>query len=112
MVKLHICGNTTQLLGEMTKSGADLYNVDHLVSLSRANEVYSKHGLCYKGNLDPVAHILRADPEDCRIMAEECIRKAQGSRFILSAGCEIPAKTPDEVFSAFCKAPQTYQFTA
>ena len=33
---------------------------------------------------------------------------AEGARYMLSAGCEIPAETPDEVFRAFCEAPALY----
>lgn len=106
LVKLHICGNTTSLLELMAESGADLYNVDHLVPLSRAKEVYAAAGKCFKGNLDPVADMMQSTPERCRERALECIAVAQGSRFMLSAGCEIPAATSDEVFRAFCEAPQ------
>jgi uroporphyrinogen-III decarboxylase len=62
LVKLHVCGSTTCLLGQMATSGADLFNVDHLVP----------------------------------------------TRSMLSAGCEIPAATPDEVLRAFCDAPKTF----
>ncbi len=109
LVKLHICGNTSHLLNQMATSGADLFNVDHLVPLDRARDVYAAHGRCYKGNLDPVAHIMQATPEQCQARAHECIQIAQGTRYMLSAGCEIPAETPDEVFRAFCDAPKTFR---
>jgi uroporphyrinogen-III decarboxylase len=89
----------------MVTCGADLYNVDHMVSLAQARDVYAKHGLCFKGNLDPVSDMARATPEKCRARALECITAARGSRYMLSAGCEIPAETPEEVFQAFCEAP-------
>jgi MtaA/CmuA family methyltransferase len=108
LVKLHVCGNTTHLLDQMVTSGADLFNVDHLVMLQAARDVYSAHGKCYKGNLDPVADIMEATPEQCRDLAHECIALAKGTKYMLSAGCEIPAETPDEVFRAFCDAPKTY----
>jgi MtaA/CmuA family methyltransferase len=108
LVKLHVCGNTTHLLNLMATCGADLFNVDHMVPLERARDVYSAHDKCYKGNLDPVAHIMQATPEECRERAHDCISLAQGTRYMLSAGCEIPAETPDEVFCAFCDAPKTY----
>lgn len=104
LVKLHICGNTTNLLKLMAESGADLYNVDHLVPLARAKEVYAAAGKCFKGNLDPVADIMQSTPERCREKAIECISLARGVRYMLSAGCEIPAATSDEVFRAFCEA--------
>lgn len=109
LVKLHICGNTTHLLNQMVMCGADLFNVDHLVPLAKARDVYAAHDKCFKGNLDPVAHILQATPDQCSEMAHSCIALAQGSRYMLSAGCEIPAETPEEVFRAFCAAPKTFQ---
>lgn len=108
LVKLHICGNTTHLLDRMVTCGADLFNVDHLVPLSQARDVYAAHHKCFKGNLDPVAHLMQATPDQCRDLAHECISIAQGTRYMLSAGCEVPAETPDEVFRAFCEAPITW----
>lgn len=106
LVKLHICGNTTKLLPAMAGSGADLYNVDHLVPLARAHDVYAVQGLCFKGNLDPVRQVMQATPDECRTCACDAIRTgtAGGARYMLSAGCEIPAETPDAVFAAFCEA--------
>jgi MtaA/CmuA family methyltransferase len=106
LVKLHICGNTTHLLEQMVTSGADLFNVDHLVSLSKARAVYAAHGKCYKGNLNPVAHIMQSTPEECSAYAQQCLVQTAGTKYMLSAGCEIPAETPDVVFQAFCSAPQ------
>jgi uroporphyrinogen-III decarboxylase len=106
LVKLHVCGNTTKLLPDMAHCGADLYNVDHLVPLDKARDVYAQHGLCFKGNLDPVGQVMQATPDECRERAREAIAvgTAGGARYMLSAGCEIPAETPDAVFEAFCQA--------
>jgi MtaA/CmuA family methyltransferase len=106
LVKLHICGNTTHLLDQMVKSGADLFNVDHLVPLAEARDLYAAHGKCLKGNLDPVAHIMQATPDRCQELAHECMALCAGTKYMLSAGCDIPAETPDEVFEAFCNAPK------
>jgi MtaA/CmuA family methyltransferase len=103
--KLHICGNTTQILPVITSSGADLYNVDHLVDFDAASSAYDAAGACFKGNMDPVRDILQSEPEACRRRALECIRKAEGKRYMLSAGCEIPSEVSDEVLAAFCAAP-------
>jgi MtaA/CmuA family methyltransferase len=101
--KLHICGNTTHLLSDMIASGADLYNVDHGVDFGIAAGAYGAAKVCFKGNLDPV-EILQATPAACERKALECIRAAKGRRYMLSAGCEIPAAVPDEVLAAFCGA--------
>jgi len=106
-VKLHVCGNTTHLLAQMATCGADLFNVDHLVPLDKARDAYTAQGKCYKGNLDPVSQIMQASPEHCQELAYGCLALAQGTHYMLSAGCEIPAATPDEVLRAFCDAPRT-----
>ncbi|NIS82774.1 MAG: hypothetical protein GTO14_21825, partial [Anaerolineales bacterium] len=102
LVKLHVCGNTTHLLDKMATCGADLFNVDHLVPLSKARDVYAAHDKCFKGNLDPVAHVMQSTLDQCRDRAHEYISLTQGTKYMLSAGCEVPAETPDEVFRAFC----------
>jgi MtaA/CmuA family methyltransferase len=108
LVKLHICGKTTHLLNDMVRSGADLYNVDHLVDLSIARDVYDKTGKCFKGNLNPVTDLFQATAAACQQRAMECLRLAEGSRYMLSAGCEVPAEVSDEVFMVFCRAPKAY----
>lgn len=103
-VKLHVCGNTTRLLDLMVTSGADLYNVDHLVPFEKARAAYAASGKCFKGNLDPVAGVMQATPQECRAFADQCVAAADGTAYMLSAGCEIPAETPDETLDQFCAA--------
>ena len=105
-VKLHICGNTTALLPDMVRSGADLFNVDHAVSFIQARDVFTAAGRTFKGNVDPVADLLQSTPEVAQAHALKCLRQAQGTQYFLSAGCEVPAATPDAVFQAFCTATQ------
>jgi MtaA/CmuA family methyltransferase len=108
LVKLHICGKTTHLLADMVGSGADLFNVDHLVDLEAARTIYQPAGKCYKGNLNPVAGMLQASPASCEQSALDCLQTARGSAYILSAGCEVPAGVADDVFAAFCQAPAKF----
>jgi MtaA/CmuA family methyltransferase len=105
--KLHICGNTTALLADIARSGADLVNVDHLVDFTLACRVYGAAGVCFKGNLDPVADMLHATPAECERTALDRIDRASGLRYMLSPGCEVPAGVSDEVLRAFCKAPRS-----
>ena len=108
LVKLHICGDTTALLDGMVQSGADLFNVDHLVDFRLARKTYGGAGKCFKGNIDPVADMLMASPQVCAERCRECLRLAEGASYMLSAGCEVPAGVADEVFRAFCNAPMQY----
>jgi MtaA/CmuA family methyltransferase len=104
--KLHICGNTTALLADICRSGADLVNVDHMVDFHSACDVYGGAGICFKGNLDPVADMLHATPAECAHRARERIHDAAGLRYMLSPGCEVPAGVSDDVLNAFCGAPE------
>lgn len=109
LMKLHICGNTSNLMEDMVFSGADLFNVDHLVDFEKACGIYGAANKCFKGNLDPVADILNATPEQCRQTAMDRITRAANNRYMLSAGCEVPKRTSDETFSAFCGATSASQ---
>lgn len=104
LVKLHICGNTTHLIKDMILSGADLFNIDHLVDLSFAIENYSQVKKAYKGNLNPVADLLQSTPEESLEKALKCLDMAKGTNYMLSPGCEVPAEVSDDVFLAFCKS--------
>jgi len=104
LVKLHICGNTSQLLPDMVSCGADLYNVDHMVDFEKAMQTYSSAGKAFKGNLNPVTDIFQAEPEAVFNKARALVQAAQGKQYMLSAGCEIPIATSDENFMAFCRA--------
>ena len=94
LVKLHICGNASLLLPDMVSSGADLFNVDHLVDFARAVEIYGASNRCFKGNLNPVSDLLQATPEQCSECAAQRLRVARGKRYMLSAGCEVPGTHP------------------
>ncbi len=115
MAKLHICGNTTALLPDMIRAGAELYNVDHLVDFQKAAGLYQAAGRAFKGNLDPASDLAFASAEHARQEALRRIRLAgqaaapRPPRYLLSAGCEVPATVSDEVFRAFCQAPLSAQ---
>jgi MtaA/CmuA family methyltransferase len=104
LVKLHMCGNTSNLLQDMVSAGADLYNVDHMVDFHKALETYGKNGKAFKGNLDPVTDLLYSTPDECRRKAKLLMEQTKGKKYMLSPGCEVPADVSDEVFLAFCRA--------
>ena len=104
LVKLHICGNTSQLLDDMVSCGADLYNVDHMVDFRTAMQTYTAAGRSFKGNLNPVSDIFQSKPEEIYNKARALVQAAGGKKYMLSAGCEIPTTTSDENFMAFCRA--------
>ncbi len=92
LARLHICGNTTPIVGAMAESGADIIDVDWMVDFRRAAEVIGERAaVC--GNFDPVAIMLQGAPSQVRRATLDCL--AQGGRRCMSAaGCEIPDRTP------------------
>lgn len=91
-VKLHICGNITEKLPLIAKSGADILDCDHMVSMELAAQALPST-CSISGNIDPVA-ILRGN----KLSIFEEVRKCMGypNRNIIAAGCEIPRDTPPE----------------
>lgn len=104
-VKLHICGNITNLLPDLAATGADMIDLDWMVGLKTARQLLGgRVALC--GNIDPVSVILHGKPEDIEAASRNCLAEADGP-FILSAGCEIPVDTPPENLAALCRAVRT-----
>lgn len=94
VTRLHICGNTTRLLPDMLQSGADIIDLDWMVDIEKAAQLFDdRAAIC--GNFDPVAVMLQGTPETVRAATQDCIQKG-GRRLLSGAGCEIPDGTPGE----------------
>lgn len=91
VAKLHVCGNTTAILPDMIRTGADIIDVDHLVRDMTPFYPLLGPGQVLCGNLDPVSVVQDGTPAQIRAAAARLVA-ASGRRLIVSAGCEI---TPD-----------------
>ncbi len=93
-VRLHICGKTRKLYRGMEATGAEIIDLDFLAPIAEARaEMGPRPALL--GNLDPVRVMRDGTPESIEAGFAECHRQA-GPRYIVGAGCEVPAGTPDE----------------
>lgn len=91
-VKLHICGNITSILDSVALSGADMIDVDWMVSLEQAVGMFKgKASAC--GNFDPVKVLLQGSIDDIAESVRSCLAACGGDTFI-AAGCEVPKLTP------------------
>jgi len=102
-VKLHICGNTTAILPDMIKTGSDIVDIDHLVTTMGDFVHLLSEQQVLSGNSDPVSVIQDGTPEEIRESVISCYHQTKG-RGIVSAGCEIPAKTSHENIRAYMNA--------
>ncbi len=99
-VKLHICGDISRLIPHVAQTGADIIDLDWMVSIAQARETVGPDvTLC--GNFDPTAVLLQGSPSDVADAARACL-DAGGQRFILQPGCEVPPGTPEANLRAFC----------
>jgi len=93
-VRLHICGNTRQILEKIGQLGCDIVDLDSLSPVSLARERMGPQQIVM-GNIDPVRTLRDGTPETIWQELHECHRQA-GERFVVGAGCEIPRDTPAE----------------
>jgi MtaA/CmuA family methyltransferase len=93
-VRLHICGNTRKILNGIGKLGCDIVDLDFLVPVWQAREQMGPRQVLL-GNIDPVRVLRNSDPERITSAIAECHQQA-GSRYIVSAGCEVVRDTPHE----------------
>ena len=94
VTRLHICGDTSNIVPLMAESGADIIDLDWMADIRRAAEILGEYPvLC--GNFDPVQVMLQGAPEDVYQATQYCLQNG-GPRLISGAGCEIPDRTPHE----------------
>jgi len=101
---LHICGRTEPILDDMLASGADGLDLDYQTDARVAHD-RMKDRAVFVGNLDPTGVIGRGTPAEVEAKARELIAVfADTPRFVLNAGCAIPASTPPENVHALVRA--------
>jgi len=94
LVRLHICGNTRQILRGMGSLKCDIVDLDSMVPMAEGRAQMGPAQVLL-GNLNPVALLRNGTPGQILAAVTQC-RQEAGSRFIVGAGCEIPRGTPFE----------------
>ncbi len=91
---IHICGNTTAILDDLAGYGRCGFDLDYKTDAARAKRgPGASHVLC--GNLDPSSVVGRGTVEQVEKATRALFETWKpGGRFILNAGCAIPAGTP------------------
>ncbi len=93
---LHICGNTNSILDAMIESGTDGLELDYLTDIHKIYDMCGQKHL-FIGNIDPSGIIALGSARDVKEKCFELLEVYKDSpRFIMNAGCAIPAETPEE----------------
>lgn len=101
VARLHICGNTTHILGEMAQTGCEIIDLDHTAAMELARERMGA-GPVLLGNFDPVGVVLDGTPDRVYEACRWCHTQA-GRRYIVGPGCEVPPGTPSENVEAMVR---------
>jgi [methyl-Co(III) methylamine-specific corrinoid protein]:coenzyme M methyltransferase len=102
---LHICGNTTNGLAIMDKTGVNGISVDQRVDIKTANG--NVENAIIIGNLDPVAVLWNGTPET---VAEESKKALDAGVGLLSPGCGIVSMTPTANLQQMVKCAISYKY--
>jgi uroporphyrinogen decarboxylase len=102
---LHICGKTDAILSDMAATGADALELDYQTDVRRAAEVLGQSETTFIGNLDPSAVVAFGTPAEVEARTAELLSVFSSTRrFVLNAGCAIPASTPPANIHAMIRA--------
>jgi len=101
---LHVCGNANPILADLVATGADALDLDYKTDARKAYDALAGRTV-FIGNLDPSNVVARGTASDVEKTARDLISVFSDSpRFILNAGCAIPADTPPENIRAMIRA--------
>lgn len=99
-VRLHVCGNVTDLVADFDRLGCDLIDIDYMCDLAHARRHLPRTALL--GNMEPTRWLLNGTPDGVYETLGECHRIA-GPPFVVGAGCEVPRNTPHDNLRAMVR---------
>lgn len=105
---LHICGNTDLILNKMLETGIDAIELDYKTDIKKIFNIYHNKAVLI-GNIDPSGVLALGTVEDVSKKTLELLEIYKDSnRFILNAGCAIPAETPSDNLKAMIKVAREF----
>jgi uroporphyrinogen decarboxylase len=105
---LHVCGNTKAILADLVTTGADALELDYKTDVRLAHDLM-KDSTVFIGNLDPSAVVALGTPALVEAKSRELIAVfGDTGRFILNAGCAIPATAPEANIRAMVHAARSW----
>ncbi len=106
---LHICGDARLILPDMIATGADGLELDQKTDIPFAH-ILMRHRTTFVGNLDPSGVLAWGTKALVRTKTRELLEAFSDTpRFILNAGCAIPAETPAENLRAMIDTARAFR---
>lgn len=104
---VHICGDTTGIIGDMGRTGARILEVDWKLDMAEARRLVPESTVLM-GNIDPSFPLVVGTPDDVDAAVKNLVAKTRGRRHIISSGCAMGRNTPEANFRAFIAAARRY----
>jgi len=105
---LHICGDTGIILDDLVKVGASAYELDYKTDINDIHRIIGP-AAAFSGNIDPTGVLVYGSPELVAEKTRELLNVYRDNpRFILNAGCAIPAETPPENLKAMIRTAREF----
>ncbi len=106
---LHICGNTDLILEKMVATGAQALELDYKTDIQKVHQVCTRSKVTFSGNIDPSGVIALGSPGQVEEKTRELLDLYKDNpRFIMNAGCAIPAETPTENVKRLVEVTRNY----
>lgn len=101
---LHVCGKTNAILEDLAQTGAEALELDFKTDARLARNAFQDR-VTFIGNIDPSGVLARGTPELVERETRKLMETFAGTpRFILNAGCAMPADTPPANLQAMIRA--------
>ena len=104
---IHICGDTSMIVGDMGKTGAKILEVDWKVDMGRARTLVPEDTVLMV-NINPSDPMCLGTPGDVHAKAKEIIDTTRGRGLILSSGCALSENIKPENLQAMVDAAGCY----
>ena len=106
---LHICGDTSLILDRMKETGADAFELDYKTDPGLVLKSLHEKAT-FIGNIDPSGVLAMGTPDLVESKTLELLQiYGDENRFILNAGCALPANTPSENITVFIRTAREYR---
>ena len=106
---LHICGSTEIILNDMVSSGADGIELDQKTDTEKARKLISDR-CAFFGSIDPSGVMALGTPKQVEKQTRSLLDTFScTTRFVLNAGCALPATTPAENIKAMIRTARNYR---
>jgi len=91
---IHICGDTTKILGDILNIKPHCFSLESKVDLSMAKEILGGK-ICVAGNVSPTGAFLSGTPNEVLEEARACLQAwGKSPGYILTVGCDFAKEVP------------------